>query len=74
MCDSILQLLAANVPEMESLLWPRCLDYLLDPELAMAAPAVVKCCSQLANRKSTAEGEKGDFEVEYGDFKVSKQT
>ena len=85
MCDRILQLLA-TVPEMEPLLWPKCLDYLLDPRTPLAAPAVVKCCSQLAKKKAKDKTEEGDavsngngvaandlLEVDFDGFEVKQR-
>lgn len=72
MCSSVLQLLATNVPEMEALLWPYSLDYLLAPDMTLAAPAVIKCCAVLAAKKSKEDAK--DFIIDYGDFKVGGRT
>lgn len=47
MCDNILRLLAVNVPQMDGLLWPHLIDYMLAPDFNSAVPSIVKCLAPL---------------------------
>ncbi len=65
MCCSILLLLAKSVPEMESVLWPHLVDYLLAPDFSLAVAPVVRALDEIATRK---ESEEIDTRVSFGEF------
>lgn len=66
MCDNILRLLASNVPSMEVVLWPQLIDYLLAPDYSGGVPSIVKCLSQLAQKKR--ESSSPDFVIDYSNL------
>ena len=65
MCDNILQLLTKE--ELEHLLWPYLIDFLLAPDYVNAIPAVIKSLSQLAIKNRIDK--KSPKPIDYSKFK-----
>lgn len=68
MCDNILQLLSTSVPEVESLLWPRLLDFLVAPEFSNAVTPIIKSASNILNKKAPADGQEHLEPIPYERF------
>jgi hypothetical protein len=67
MSDNILQLLTkSGVANIESVLWPHLIDYLLAPDFTGAASSVVRSLAHLAAKKKEAESP--DLLVDFSNF------
>ena len=67
MCSNILQLLASNVPDLDKLLWPRLMDYLLANSFIHAVTAITKSLVQIMMRRKD-EDDAAIWAVKYEDF------
>ncbi|KAK6184716.1 hypothetical protein SNE40_007128 [Patella caerulea] len=66
MCNSILQLVTTTIDDMEMVLWPYLLEFVLPAQYSTSACTVCKCLSHLATKKreENADDYDIDFEVQ----------